>query len=118
MSDPFSARAARALNGSPVGNAMKTANVCLVALTFAATARAADWPQWLGPHRDGSSQETVAPWKETPTILWKQPVGEGHSSPVVADGKVYVFSKVKDKNEELLEAIDAKTGERLWQQTY
>src|SRR6266704_1150211 len=97
---------------------MKSAISGFLGLLITASVSAADWPQWLGPHRDGSSKETVAPWKETPTILWKQPVGEGHSSPVVADGKVYVFSKVKDKNEELLEAIDAKTGERLWQQTY
>ena len=80
--------------------------------------RAADWPQWLGPIRDGSSAETVAPWQEPLKIRWKEPVGEGHSSPVVAGGKVYLFSKVKDKNVEQLEAFDAASGHRLWQQSY
>ncbi len=80
------------------------------------TATAADWPQWLGPRRDGSSEEVVMPWKQSPKILWKQPVGEGHSAPVVAVGKVFVFSKVADKDDEQVEAFDAVTGKRIWRQ--
>src|SRR5438067_583666 len=49
-----------------------------------APAAAADWPQWLGPDRDNSSPETVAVWKEAPKVLWRQPVGEGNGSSVVA----------------------------------
>lgn len=81
------------------------------------TITAADWPQWLGPRRDGSSEETVAPWKQVPKVLWKQPVGEAHSSPVVASGKVFVFTKVAGKSDEQVEAFDAVTGTRLWTQT-
>ena len=81
------------------------------------TAPAADWPQWLGPRRDGSSEEIVAPWKQAPKIFWKQPVGEGHSAPVVAGGKVFLFSKVADKDDEQVEAFDAVTGKRIWSQT-
>jgi outer membrane protein assembly factor BamB len=97
---------------------MKFAITCFLGLLITTSVSAADWPQWLGPHRNGASDESVAPWKETPKIAWKQSVGEGHSSPVVAAGKVFLFSKIKDKNEELLEAFDAKTGGRLWQQSY
>lgn len=79
---------------------------------------AADWPQWLGPHRDGTSAEKVAPWKEAPRVLWRQPVGEGHSGPVVAGGKVFLHAKVKDKNEEELLAWDAATGKQLWRTAY
>lgn len=78
---------------------------------------AADWPQWLGPRRDGSTDELVAAWKQAPKIVWKQPAGEGHSAPVVADGKVFLFSKVADADDELVEALDAATGKRLWKQT-
>jgi outer membrane protein assembly factor BamB len=81
-------------------------------------AAAADWPQWLGPTRDGVSTEKVAPWKEAPKVLWRQPVGDGHSSPVVAEGKVFVHAKVKDKDQEELLAFDAKTGKPLWQTAY
>jgi hypothetical protein len=82
-------------------------------LLLSALAAAADWPQWLGPTRDGVSTEKVAPWKEAPKVLWRQPVGDGHSSPVVAEGKVFVLAKVKDKDQEELRAFDAKTGKPL-----
>src|SRR5689334_2978658 len=58
-------------------------------LVCSVVAVAGDWPQWLGPNRDGSSPEKVSPWKEAPKVLWRKPVGEGNSGPVVADGRVY-----------------------------
>jgi outer membrane protein assembly factor BamB len=79
---------------------------------------AADWPQWLGPKRDGVSTETIKPWKGTLKPLWTQPVGPGHSSPVIADGKVYLHAQVKGKEEESLSAFDAKTGKPLWSTSY
>lgn len=80
--------------------------------------RAADWPQWLGPRRDASSPEKVAPWKGKLNVLWKQTVGEGHSSPVVAEGKVYLFTKDRAKDDEQLSAFDAATGKPLWTKAY
>jgi outer membrane protein assembly factor BamB len=81
-------------------------------------AKADDWPQWLGPARDNSTPEIVAPWKDAPRVLWRQPAGEGNSSPVVVGGKVFMLAKVKDKNEEELTALDAETGKILWQTHY
>src|SRR5690349_21408316 len=74
-----------------------TALVSHIATT---TALAEDWPQWLGPRRDNSSTEKVAPWKDKLKVLWRKPVGEGHSSPVVAKGRVFIHAKIKDKNAE------------------
>jgi outer membrane protein assembly factor BamB len=82
---------------------------------FAGLAAAGDWPQWLGPNRDGSSPETVEPWKEPPKVLWRHAVGAGNSSPVVAEGRVFIHAKVKDKEEEEVAAFDAATGKLLWQ---
>jgi outer membrane protein assembly factor BamB len=90
----------------------------LVSVLSAAPATAADWPQWLGPNRDGSSSEVVTPWKEAPRILWRQPVGEGNSSPVVANGRVFIHAKVKDKYEEEMTAFDATNGKVLWHSAY
>jgi outer membrane protein assembly factor BamB len=90
----------------------------LVVLLGGTLAAAADWPQWLGLKRDGSSVEKVAAWKEAPKVLWKQPVGEGHSSPIVAGGRVYLHSKVVGKDDEEIVAWDAKSGKELWRATY
>jgi outer membrane protein assembly factor BamB len=90
----------------------------LVLLLTCAAAPAADWPQWLGPDRDASSPEKVAPWKGNLPVLWHKPVGEGHSSPVVAGGRVYLHTRVKGRDEEALTAYDAATGEQLWQTAY
>ncbi len=79
---------------------------------------AADWPQWLGPNRDNSSSEKISPWTAPPKVLWRQPVGEGNSSPVVADGRVFVHAKIAGKNEEELLAFGALNGERLWNAKY
>lgn len=91
---------------------------CLVLFVSVSSLPAADWPQWLGPTRDGASPEKVAPWKDTPRVLWRQPVGEGNSSPIIAGGKVYLHSKVKDKLEEDVVARDAATGTEAWRQVY
>jgi outer membrane protein assembly factor BamB len=92
----------------------------VVLLLCAATVKAGDWPQWLGPKRDGSSPDKVAPWKEkeTPGVLWKQDVGEGFSAPVVAGGRVFIHARVKDKEEEEVVALDAASGKILWKDSY
>ncbi len=89
-----------------------------VLLAVAAFAPAADWPQWLGPRRDGSTTEKVAPWKGALQVLWRQPVGEGHSSPVVAGGRVYLHTRVNGEDAEALQAFDAKDGKPLWKTSY
>jgi outer membrane protein assembly factor BamB len=54
---------------------------------------AEDWPQFRGPTGQGHSTERGLPveWSETRNITWKVPVaGRGWSSPVVADGRVWL----------------------------
>lgn len=80
----------------------------------------ADWPQWLGPTRDGVTPEKVAPWSEPLKTSWKIEVGEGHSSPIVANGKVFLFYRREKKEalkkfEEVLVAYEAAKGDRLWE---
>jgi hypothetical protein len=80
----------------------------------------ADWPQRLGPRRDGSTTQKVAAWKEDdkPKVLWHKAVGNGYSAPVVAGGRVYVHAHVKDKEAEEVIAFDATSGEELWRTSY
>jgi len=89
-----------------------------ILMLFSAFGFAGDWPQWLGPNRDNSSSEKVEPWTAAPKVLWRQAVGEGNSSPVVADGKVFVHAKIGGKDEEEVSAFDARTGKKLWNSTY
>jgi outer membrane protein assembly factor BamB len=93
--------------------------VSLVAfLSITACACAADWPQWLGPNRDGSSAEIVKSWKGALNVLWKAPVAAGHGGPVVSNGVVYLHCAGASKFEEALCAFDAVTGELKWQSPY
>jgi len=88
--------------------------VCIIVGTsLSAAALAGDWPQWLGPNRDGTSTEIIKPWKGDPTVVWRTDVGEGHSSPIVAKGLVYLYDKVPGKETERLSAWTADKGELL-----
>jgi outer membrane protein assembly factor BamB len=83
----------------------------------AASPLAADWNQWLGPTRDGRA-EFVAPstWPEKPARLWRVVVGEGHSSPVVAGARVFIFARQGDN--EVLRALALADGRELWKAEY
>lgn len=85
----------------------------------ALSARAVDWPQFLGPDRNGVSADTnlALTWpKEGPKILWKTKVGEGWSGPVVSSNRVVVFHRLNDK--EAIECLNATNGVRLWRAEY
>jgi len=90
----------------------------LIGIALVAPARGDDWPQWLGAKRDGSTAEKIAPWTGELKNTWRKPVGEGNSSPIVADGKVFLHTKVKDKDVEMVQAYDARSGDILWEKTY
>src|SRR2546423_10657233 len=97
---------------------MRYASALVLALALALTLPAADWPQFLGPNRDNTTPEKVAAWKGDLAPAWKVPVGDAHSSPVVAGGVVYAFYQPKGKNADALAAFDAKTGKPLWEKSY
>src|SRR6266704_626213 len=74
----------------------------LVGLAIASSgARGDDWPQWLGPERDGVWRETgiIEKFPESgPKYRWRAPVAGGYSGPAVADGKVYITDRVLAKD--------------------
>ena len=78
---------------------MKTSFLTFCLSFFLPAWACADWPQWRGANRDGSSAVSLSladSWPETgPKLLWESepiPSGDdgGFSSPVVADGLVYL----------------------------
>ena len=79
-----------------------------------ALALLADWPQFLGPTRDG-----VVPGPRPGTkaeLLWKQDAGHGFAGPVISDGRVILFERVKDK--EVISSRDINTGKIVWTYDY
>jgi outer membrane protein assembly factor BamB len=97
---------------------VRTPIAWLLALLGTVPAPAADWPQFLGPNRDGTTPETVEPWTGPLKPLWTAPVGESHSSPVIAGGRVYAFYEPKGQNADALAAFDAASGKLLWEKSY
>ncbi len=85
-----------------------------VVLGVGTLARAADWPQWRGPTRDGVAADATlpAPWPESLERLWQLEVGLGHSSPVVAGGKLVQHARQGDR--EVVQCVDAASGKVLW----
>jgi outer membrane protein assembly factor BamB len=108
---------------------------CLLALA-AVPVPADDWPQWMGPQRDGV-------WREKgildrfppggPKVLWRTPVGGGYAGPAEEGGKVYVmdrqlpegvrnpanpFARGSIPGKERVLCLDAKTGKPLWTHAY
>ena len=81
---------------------------------------AEDWPNFLGPRRNGTSLETgfLTEWPEDgPPILWQRRMGEGYGAPVVSRGKLVMFHRVG--NQEVIECVDAEDGSRVfWTQGY
>lgn len=91
----------------------------LLALTILPIVGAAqDWNQWRGPARTGAAATFTPPaaWPDRPKQIWKVHVGLGHSSPVVAGGRVYLFSRAGEQ--EVISARDLASGRELWRQAY
>ena len=91
----------------------------LIALAVGMETGAADWPQFLGPERNGvyTGPELSESWDSSgPPVAWSRDVGAGLSGPVIVDGRVVLFHRVR--NREIVEAFDREKGTSLWQYGY
>ena len=90
-----------------------------MAIALGVRAAAEDWPQFLGPERNGiyrgpAIADTWGP--EGPTVVWRTPVGQGFSGPVVAQDHVILFHRIGDQ--EIVDAFDVRTGAAMWRFAY
>jgi outer membrane protein assembly factor BamB len=90
----------------------------IAAAVCGSPASAVDWPQWLGPKRDGGTTEAVEPWKDQPKAIWRAKVGPGFSSPVVAASRVFIHARVPGKEQEEVIAFDVNDGKEIWRTAY
>ncbi len=77
--------------------------------------RARPWSQFLGPRRNGISEEVGLhlDWRRRqPKVLWRRPLGKGFSS-ISSDGE-RVFTMAAQKGREFAAAFDAESGKPLW----
>ena len=93
-------------------------SLCLcawIALGLPPSDDAADsWPGYRGPNADGHSPAVDLPtsWSEEENLVWKTAVhGRAWSSPVVADGEVWLTTATEDGKELSVLCVDLDTGE-------
>ncbi|QEG34989.1 PQQ-binding-like beta-propeller repeat protein [Bythopirellula goksoeyrii] len=110
----------------------------LLCIAFAASesASADDWPQWLGPERDGVWREDGIMREfpaEGPPVLWRTPIGSGYSGPSIVGDRVYITDRQLNKGQqnsdnafdrsptvgsERVLCLDATDGSILWTHEY
>jgi outer membrane protein assembly factor BamB len=79
----------------------------------------ADWPQYLGPTRNGvyTGPPLAESWGASgPRVLWRKEVGAGFAGPVVAGTRLILFHRVG--SEEVVESLDVATGRTEWRYAY
>lgn len=97
-----------------------TSLALLCALVVSSLAVAEDWPQFLGPNRDGISRETglAKAWPEGgPKELWSVDLGEGFGGPAIRDGEVFLLDRIVGEKD-IVRCFSFRTGEEKWRYEY
>jgi len=98
--------------------AMTRLPLYLLLAFITASASAANWPSWRGPHNDGTCDEKGLPvkWSATENLAWKTDLPDrGNSTPVVWGDKVFITQAIEKEGKRLLLCFDKKTGKQLWE---
>ncbi|RLS74974.1 MAG: hypothetical protein DWI02_13280, partial [Planctomycetota bacterium] len=80
-----------------------------------ASVRGDDWPQILGPNRNGIAQDQQLAEKWAggkPKKVWESPIGSGFAGVAVANNQVVLFHR--EKSNDQLSSFAADSGKPLW----
>ena len=85
-----------------------------------------EWRQFGGPGRDFQVESSglADSWPvDGPTRVWSRPLGPGHSSIIVDEGRLFTMYRPEAQgeawaDEETVVALDAATGDTAWEYTY
>ena len=83
------------------------------------SSKAGDWPQIMGPNRNGvaSNETLMKSWpKNGLKTLWNHKVGSGYAGVAVQGETVVAFHRKGD--EQIVEALNATTGKQIWKQSF
>jgi len=98
-------------------------------LAAAAVTAADDWSRFRGPNGSGVTESGSLPDEIGPAtnVVWKTALPEGHSSPILSNGRIYVTAvegggsradagrrKVRDEGKLFTICLDMENGEILW----
>lgn len=92
--------------------------ICIVFTTLAST-MAGDWPQILGPNRNGvaSGEKLADSWPAGgPKLLWQKNVGDGFSGVAIKDNRAILFHRIGDNN--VAECLDPASGKPHWKTSF
>ena len=91
----------------------------VLTITFLTKYCFADWPQFLGPHRNGTTQNESIPFEFAdgePEIEWEHSIGNGFSGPVVSNGHVVISHR--KGNRAVTDALNIEDGKPVWAYEY
>ncbi len=96
--------------------------LCALLLLMAAlSARAAEWPQYMGPARNGVSPETglARTWPAGgPPVRWSVPSTLGYGGTAVRDGEVFFLEQDQAHAKTILRCLALETGVERWRFTF
>lgn len=114
---------------------MKWLAAAAIAIALTTHTLADDWPQWMGPNRDGVWHEDgiveTFPADGLP-VAWRVPIGLGYSGPAIGGGRVFVTDyqvdsgklannpgkKIKLTGKERVLCLSAESGDLVWKHEY
>jgi outer membrane protein assembly factor BamB len=99
--------------------ARRILSISVIVVTSAQQLSAGEWPQILGPNRNGvaiGERLVESLPKGGPAVLWEYKVGDGYAGVAVADGHLIVFHRLG--NEEIAEGLDPLSGRRQWEKRF
>ena len=77
-------------------------------------AAGSDWPRFRGPNGTGVDDSAALPSEigASKNVAWKTPLPQGHSSPIVSAGRIFLTAAEDGKLYTL--CLDSTTGRVLW----
>ena len=99
---------------------------CLLTPVTIAGQAAPSWTQWGGAGRDfmSDSKGLASTWPASgPKKLWSRSLGEGHSSVLIENGRLYTMYRQITRqpsvsHEEVVASLDAASGKTIWEFKY